>query len=137
MIRGALRPISEAAGHARQWRIAARSNTSLNIITSEVFDSPQYRVENGWASTASYADPMMRSSNHADINAMIEGARAHFPGHYFDLKGNPDGHGQFVRFSRSLRGPNGDVATDGTDIARLDDSGRIADVIGILDSVPA
>ena len=71
------------------------------------------------------------------IAAMIEGARAQFPGHCFELRGTPDGHNGHVRFSWSLVSGEGRPVAGGTDIVRLDHSGRIAAVTGFLDTLPA
>jgi hypothetical protein len=95
------------------------------------------RLAQGWASDASYADPLMAATGHGDIAAMIEGARAQFPGFAFALIGTPDGHGDFVRFSWKA-GPNGgDSLIEGTDVVKLDPDRRIATVIGFLDKAPA
>jgi hypothetical protein len=67
---------------------------------------------------------------------MIAGARAQFPGHGFALAGTPDGHGRFVRFSWTLAPAGGAAIAGGTDVVRLDEVGRIAEVIGFLDRTP-
>ena len=86
-----------------------------------------------WNPLGRYADPMMAGQGHAGIAAMIEGARAQFPGLVFTPRGEPDGHGAFARFSWAL-GPAGGVAVaGGTDVARLDEEGRVVEVIGFLD----
>lgn len=88
-----------------------------------------------WANDARYIDPMMQGCGHAGVAAMIEGARAQFPGHRFALTGTPDGHGDYVRFSWTLAPERGAPIAGGTDMVRLDDTGRIADVVGFLDGV--
>jgi hypothetical protein len=64
---------------------------------------------------------------------MIEAARTQFPGLVFTARGEPDGHGPFARFSWSLGPAGGTAVAGGTDIARLDDAGRVVEVIGFLD----
>jgi hypothetical protein len=89
----------------------------------------------GWRPEASYADPLMRGVGREEIGGLVDGAQARFPGFRFRLKGLPDGHGEFVRFSWEL-GPEGVAAPiEGSDVLRLRD-GRIAEVIGFLDKVP-
>ena len=91
--------------------------------------------EIGWRPDASYADPLMRGAGAEEIGALVAGAQARFPGFRFRLKGSPNGHGEFLRFSWEL-GPEGVAATiEGSDVLRLKD-GRIAEVIGFLDKVP-
>ena len=96
-------------------------------------DTERARTLAGWAEGARYRDPMMTGEGRDGIAAMITAARAQFPGHSFTLTGTPDGHGPFVRFSWTLAPANGQAVAHGTDIVRLDDDGRIAEVIGFLD----
>jgi SnoaL-like domain len=91
------------------------------------------RLSKDWAADAHYADPMMSGSGRDGIADMIAGARDQFPGHAFSQKGRPDGHARFVRFSWNLAPAGGAVVASGTDVVRLDDEGRIAEVIGFLD----
>lgn len=94
------------------------------------------QMSNGWTEAASYADPMMAADGRAAICDMIEAAREKFPGLGFTLRGTPDTHRQFVRFSWDLGPAVGSAVAGGTDIVRLDDAGRIAEVVGFLDSTP-
>ncbi|CAH1656433.1 nuclear transport factor 2 family protein [Chelatococcus asaccharovorans] len=90
-----------------------------------------------WAADARYVDPVMSGTGADGIAAMIESARAQFPGHCFALRGTPDSHNRHVRFSWSLVSGEGRPVAGGTDIVRLDDAGRIAEVTGFLDTLPA
>ncbi len=90
-------------------------------------------LEQNWATDACYTDPMMAAQGRDDIATMIEGARRQFPGHRFTLRGSPDGQGVFVRFSWTLAPDGGAAVGGGTDVVRLDETGRIAEVVGFLD----
>lgn len=83
-----------------------------------------------------YRDPLMQGDGHAGIDALVAGVQARFPGFRFALKGEPEGHGAHVRFSWSLGPAGADAPVEGTDFCRVDD-GRLAEVIGFLDKVPA
>lgn len=86
-----------------------------------------------WHPQGRYTDPLMSGQGPDGIARMIDAARAQFPGLRFTLRGEPDGHGAFARFSWSL-GPDGGAAVaGGTDVARLDADGRVTEVIGFLD----
>src|ERR1700742_4368589 len=103
-------------------------NTAEPARRSEMF-------ERSWRPEASYADPLRRGLWREEIGALVEGAQGQFPGFRFRLKGAPNGHGEFVRFSWEL-GPEGvEAPIEGSDVLRLKD-GRIAEVIGFLDKVP-
>ena len=99
-------------------------------------DSQRRRVllAQSWTSDARYVDPLMKGEGHEGIATMIQAARAKFPGHVFTLRGTPDGHGSYVRLSWTLAAPAGDHVALGSDVMRIDDQGRIAEVIGFLDA---
>ena len=87
-----------------------------------------------WSPQGRYADPLMAGEGHAGIARMIAAARAQFPGLRFSPRGTADGHGAFARFSWSLGPADGAPVAGGTDVVRLDDAGRVLEVIGFLDS---
>ena len=87
-----------------------------------------------WSPQGRYADPLMSGQGHDGIARMIEAARAQFPGLVFTPRGEPDGHGAFARFSWSLGPAGGAPVAGGTDVARLDEAGRVVEVIGFLDA---
>ncbi len=86
-----------------------------------------------WSPDGRYADPMMSGEGHDGIAHMIAAARTQFPGLVFTARGKPDGHGPFARFSWSLGPAGGAAVAGGTDVARLDEAGRVVEVIGFLD----
>ena len=89
-----------------------------------------------WHEDARYVDPMMKGEGVAQIGGLVAAVHERFPGFRFTLRGQPDGHGEHVRFQWSL-GPDGQAAPiEGSDVVRLD-GGRIASVVGFLDKVPA
>ncbi len=92
-------------------------------------------VAAGWTADGRYADPLGEASGPERVAAMIEVVRAQFPGHHFALRGHPDGHGPFVRFSWSLVSAEGASVAAGTDVARLDVEGRFVEVVGFLDGI--
>jgi hypothetical protein len=90
-------------------------------------------LADGWTGDARYVDPLMAGEGHEGVAAMIEAARRQFPGHGFTLRGQPDGHGPFIRFSWRLGAADGASVAGGADVVRLDGAGRIAEVVGFLD----
>jgi hypothetical protein len=89
-----------------------------------------------WAEDGTYIDPLMQGSGHSQIDALISAVHQRFPEFRFSLIGQPDGYGENVRFSWQL-GPEGaDGPIKGTDFATLD-NGRLKQVTGFLDQVPA
>ena len=90
-----------------------------------------------WSPDATYIDPLMSGRSREGIGTMIEAAVAQFPGHSFALDGKPDGHGPHARLRWTLAPSTGEAIAHGTDIVRLDDEGRIAEVIGFVDGAAA
>ena len=86
-----------------------------------------------WSADGRYVDPLMSGEGREGVATMIEAARGQFPGHGFTLRGQPDGHGRYVRFSWTLSPNGGAPVAAGADVVTLDEHGRIADVIGFLD----
>lgn len=94
-------------------------------------------VEQAWAQGATYVDPLMAATGRDQISSMIGQAQASFPGFRFRVCGTPDGYGQRVRFSWTLGPDDAPAMYQGTDVVRLTEEGKIAEVIGFLDRVPA
>ena len=88
-----------------------------------------------WHPQARYRDPLMEAEGRDALAAMVTSAREQLPALAFCLNGTPDGHGPFVRFSWTLEPEHGPSVAVGTDVVRLDELGRIAEVIGFLDEV--
>jgi hypothetical protein len=89
-----------------------------------------------WTADATYVDPMAKAAGTGEIDGLIDGVQARFPGFRFALKSAPDGHGDHVRFAWML-GPEGEPPPiEGSDVV-MTFHDRIACVIGFLDKVPA
>ncbi|GAA5072887.1 nuclear transport factor 2 family protein [Nocardia iowensis] len=86
--------------------------------------------------TATYTDPLMAVTGHQGIDAAIAAAQAQFPGWTFRLTGPVDAHHDQVRFTWELGPADAPAVVIGFDVAIID-NGRIANVYGFLDKVPA
>ena len=88
-----------------------------------------------WTADATYVDPLMHGAGHDGVDALIAGVQQKFPDFKFTLIGQPNAHGDHLRFSWGL-GPDGaDSPIKGTDFAVLK-GGRIRTITGFLDQVP-
>lgn len=84
-----------------------------------------------------YTDPLAAVSGHGGLSAVISGVQEQFPGFVFTQVGDVNAHHQQGRFQWGL-GPEGaEPVVIGFDVVVLDDDGRIRDVRGFLDKVPA
>ncbi|WP_199824083.1 nuclear transport factor 2 family protein [Streptomyces sp. NBRC 109706] len=90
-----------------------------------------------WSPTANYTDPMAEVSGHEGITAVVEAVQAQFPGFVFTQVGEVDAHHRQVRFRWGLGPEQAEPLVIGFDVLVLDESGRIQDVHGFLDKVPA
>jgi hypothetical protein len=89
-----------------------------------------------WTGDARYVDPLMSARGAEQIDGLIAGVHDRFPGFRFELIGEPNGHGEHVRFSWSLGPAGAEPPIKGSDVVELQ-HGKIAQVIGFLDQVPA
>lgn len=90
-----------------------------------------------WSPAVRYTDPLAEVSGHDGVSAIIDAARQQFPDFVFTLHGKVDAHHRQLRFQWGL-GPDGaEPVVIGFDVLVLDEDGRIADVRGFLDRVPA
>ncbi|WP_187368340.1 nuclear transport factor 2 family protein [Ruania zhangjianzhongii] len=84
-----------------------------------------------------YTDPMAQVTGHDGLTALIDSIQAQFPDFVFAPIGTPDAHHDQVRFQWGLGPAGGEPVVIGFDVAVLAADGRIQDVRGFLDKVPA
>lgn len=90
-----------------------------------------------WSPDVTYVDPLAEVSGAAAVGALVDAVQAQFPGFVFSRASEPDAHHRQLRFSWGL-GPEGEEpVVIGSDVVVLDEAGRIQDVRGFLDRVPA
>ena len=58
-----------------------------------------------FAADATYVDPLAAVAGHEQVDAMIAGAQARFPGFRFTLIGEPDSHGEHLRLAHDMGVP--------------------------------
>ncbi|GLW06343.1 isomerase [Microtetraspora sp. NBRC 13810] len=90
-----------------------------------------------WTADGGYTDPLADVRGHAAIGQVIGAVHEQFPGFVFTPKGTADGHGRLARFAWGLGPAGAEPLVEGFDVAVLDEDGRITQVLGFLDKVPA
>jgi hypothetical protein len=90
-----------------------------------------------WADNGRYVDPLADVEGHPGIDSVIGAVQAQFPEFVFRLRPGVDAHHHLARFSWELGPENGEAVVIGFDVAVLAEDGRIQDVHGFLDKVPA
>jgi hypothetical protein len=90
-------------------------------------------IDELWAPGGVYNDPIATAEGRDQIDATIAAVQEQFEGLAFTLAGPVDSRADIARFSWNL----GDELVVGFDVLVLDADGRIANVYGFLDKVPA
>jgi len=90
-----------------------------------------------WAETATYTDPLAEISGHAELEVLIDGVQQQFPGFVFSAVGEVDAQHRQLRFNWGLGPDGGEPLVVGFDVLVTDEDGRISDVRGFLDKLPA
>jgi hypothetical protein len=93
-------------------------------------------IDEVWSPGGQYIDPLAEVAGHDQIDAVIAAAQEQFAGMTFRLAGAVDAHHDQARFTWEL-GPEGTALVVGFDVAKRDDDGRLALVLGFLDKVPS
>jgi SnoaL-like domain len=100
-------------------------------------DARQAILEEVFAEDAGYTDPLVSVRGRAGLDATISAVQAQFGGLVFSLGGAVDAHHDIARFTWHL-GPEGaEPVAVGFDVAVIGADGRIGQVLGFLDKVPA
>ncbi|MFG2602473.1 nuclear transport factor 2 family protein [Streptomyces sp. NPDC048514] len=95
-------------------------------------------VAAAWTADGGYTDPLAEVRGHEGIAAVIAAAHEQFPGFVFRPLGAVDGHHDTARFGWELvHEADGSAPVAGFDVVTLDEEGRIRQVLGFLDRVPA
>lgn len=90
-----------------------------------------------WSPEVTYVDPLAEVTGTAAVGAVIDAVHAQFPGYVFSQASEADAHHRQLRFTWGLGPAGAEPVAVGFDVVVLDKDGRIKDVRGFLDRVPA
>ncbi|MFC1416000.1 nuclear transport factor 2 family protein [Streptacidiphilus cavernicola] len=90
-----------------------------------------------WAEDGRYTDPLVAAEGRDAIDATLGAVQQQFPGLVFSLLGPVDAHHGIARFGWELGPAGGEALVVGFDVLVADADGRISQVLGFLDQVPA
>jgi len=120
---------STSAQHAAQTYLATWNATNA--------EDRRRLLDQHWTTDVTYVDPLTAVSGRDGVNAAVVGAKEQFPDFVFSLVGEVDAHHSQLRFQWGLGPAGAEPVVIGFDVVVLDQLGRIKDVRGFLDLVPA
>jgi hypothetical protein len=89
------------------------------------------------ASDATYTDPLVAVQGRDGLDATIAAVQGQFGGLVFSLGGAVDAHHDTARFTWHLGPAGAEPVVIGFDVVVIGADGRIRQVLGFLDKVPA
>ncbi|MFC0508981.1 nuclear transport factor 2 family protein [Micromonospora costi] len=94
-------------------------------------------IDELWTADARYVDPLGVAEGREEIDRLVAAVQDQFPGMLFRLVGPVDGHHDQLRFTWELGQAGAEAPVVGFDVAVTDGDGRLRQVLGFLDRVPA
>jgi hypothetical protein len=94
-------------------------------------------IDDLWARDGRYVDPLTVAEGRDAIDVTVAAVQSQFPGMTFRLVGPVDGHHNQARFAWELGPEDVEAMIVGFDVAITDGNGRLSQVLGFLDQVPA
>ncbi|HEV7720718.1 MAG TPA: hypothetical protein VGO60_05520 [Iamia sp.] len=93
-------------------------------------------IEQAWAPTGHFADPLFAATGHDEIDALAASVPGLYPDHVFTRTSGIDLHHGQARYAFAFTGPDGTVVVDGVEVAQVGVEGRLVRVIGFFGPVP-
>ena len=93
-------------------------------------------VEQAWAPTGHFADPLFAATGHDEIDALAASVPGLYPEHVFTRTSGIDLHHGHARYAFAFTAPDGTVVVDGVEVAQVGGEGRLVRVIGFFGPVP-
>lgn len=100
-------------------------------------DARRALIAEHWSPDLTYADPMVEVTGRDQLDATIAAVQAQFAGFVFTPVDGGDAHHDVARFTWGLGPAGAEPVVVGFDVVVLDADGRIENVVGFLDRVPA
>jgi hypothetical protein len=97
----------------------------------------QAGIARAWAAAGTYRDPLMASTGHGEIDAMLAQVQARFPGFVLRRTSKVDCHNDALRFAWALGPASGPAVVEGVDFGTLTPEGKLASIVGFIDRMPA
>lgn len=93
-------------------------------------------IEQAWAVSGHFADPLFAATGHDEIDALAESVPGLYPDHAFTRTSAVDLHHGHARYAFAFTGPDGTVVIDGVEVAQVGAEGRLVRVVGFFGPIP-
>lgn len=115
--------------------VAALVDAHLAAFSAPDDASRRRLVEQAWAPTGHFADPLFAATGHDEIDALAASVPGLYPGHVFTRTSGIDLHHGHARYAFAFTAPDGTVVVDGVEVAQVGVEGRLVRVIGFFGPV--
>lgn len=116
--------------------VAALVDAHLAAFSAPDDASRRALVEQAWAPTGHFADPLFAATGHDEIDALAASVPGLYPDHVFTRTSGIDLHHGHARYAFAFTGPDGTVVIDGVEVAQVGAEGRLVRVVGFFGPVP-
>ena len=112
-------------------------DTYLAAYNEPDADARRELVARAFAANGALVDPPIDGEGVGGISDMMGAVHQQYPGHRFTRASAVDEHHGYFRYGWELRGPDDGVVLEGTDVGMVDETGKLARVIGFFGPLPA
>ena len=116
--------------------VAALVDAHLAAFSAPDAASRRTLIEQAWAPTGHFADPLFAATGHDEIDALAASVPGLYPEHVFTRTSGIDLHHDHARYAFAFTAPDGTVVIDGTEVAQVGSEGRLVRVIGFFGPIP-
>lgn len=93
-------------------------------------------IERAFTPEGRHVDPLADANGHSELNDMVGGVHAQYPGFTIERTSGIDQHGDQVRFAWKVDLADGTPLVAGIDVAELAADGRLSRVAGFWGDLP-
>jgi len=116
--------------------LTATVDTHLDGYAEPDRDRRRALLHRAWHPDGSLLDPPFDGRGVEQIAALTDVVLEHFPGHRFRRTTELALHHDRLRYGWELVAADGTVSVTGLDVGRIDDEGRLVEVVGFFGELP-
>jgi hypothetical protein len=116
--------------------VAALVDAHLAAFSAPDAATRRSLIEQAWAPTGHFADPLFAATGHVEIDALAASVPGLYPDHVFTRTSGIDLHHDHARYTFAFTAPDGTVVVDGVEVAQVGVEERLVRVIGFFGPVP-